>query len=138
MTIDFVLSRASIASVARVGAPEHRPRHGDRQGDARLRGQGAARRAVARYTERTITDPDRLADEVATVRRLRPCARVGEREPDLNAVAVPVFGDPGELIAILGVQGPESRFRVRVQNAAVPLLRSHALALSTELGYGVA
>ena len=51
---------------------------------------------------------------------------------DLNAVAVPVFGEPGDLIAILGVQGPDTRFRVRAQDAAVPLL-GDALELG-ELG----
>ncbi len=93
---------------------------------------------LARYTEHTITDPARLADEVAAVRRIGHAHASREREPDLNAVAVPVFGEPGELIAILGVQGPESRFRLRAQDAAVPLLRSHALALSAALGYAVA
>ena len=56
--------------------------------------------------------------------------RRGEREPDLNAVAVPVFGEPGELIAILGVQGPESRFRLARAGrggAAPSLARARAL-----------
>lgn len=137
VTIDFVLSRASIASVARVGRPSIA--HATATGKVMLAFAAKELPAapLARYTDRTITDPERLADEVATVRRIGHAHASGEREPDLNAVAVPVFGHPGELIAILGVQGPESRFRVRAQNAAVPRLRSHALALSAELGYGV-
>ena len=83
-----------------------------------------------RYTEHTIADPARLADEVEAVRGHRPCARVGEREADLNAVAVPVFGGPGELVAILGVQGPSRASRLRAQDAAVAPSSSHALALS--------
>ena len=34
---------------------------------------------------------------------------VGEREPDLNALAAPVIGRGGELVAILGLQGPAAR-----------------------------
>jgi DNA-binding IclR family transcriptional regulator len=136
VTIDFVLSRASIASVARVGRPSIA--HATATGKVMLAfaAKEPPNPPLARYTERTITDPARLAEEVATVRRIGHAHASGEREPDLTAVAVPVFGHPGELIAILGVQGPESRFRARAQNAAVPLLRSHALALSAELGYG--
>ena len=33
----------------------------------------------------------------------------GEREPDLNALAAPVAGRGGELVAILGLQGPAAR-----------------------------
>jgi DNA-binding IclR family transcriptional regulator len=135
VTIDFVLSRASVASVARVGRPSIA--HATATGKVML--AFAARDLPAgplhRFTEHTIIDPARLAEEVAAVRREGHAHASGEREPDLNAVAVPVFGDPGRLIAILGVQGPESRFRVRAQDAAVPLLSSHAVALSTTLGY---
>jgi DNA-binding IclR family transcriptional regulator len=48
---------------------------------------------------------------------------------------VPVFGRPGSLIAILGVQGPKSRFGARAQDAAVAALLPHALALAGALGY---
>jgi IclR family acetate operon transcriptional repressor len=137
VTIDFVLSRASVASVARVGRPS--VAHATATGKVMLAfsAEELPIAPLARYTDRTVTDPARLAEEVATVRRIGHAHASGEREPDLNAVAVPVFGEPGELIAILGVQGPEARFRVRAQDAAVPLLRSHALALSAALGYGV-
>jgi DNA-binding IclR family transcriptional regulator len=138
VTIDFVLSRASVASVARVGRPSIA--HATATGKVMLAFAADAPPAgpLARYTEHTIVDPARLADEVAAVRRAGHAHASREREPDLNAVAAPVFGEPGELIAILGVQGPASRFRVRAQDAAVPLLRSHALALSAALGYAVA
>jgi DNA-binding IclR family transcriptional regulator len=135
ITIDFVLSRASVASVARVGRPSIA--HATATGKVMLAFAAAELPAapLTRYTDRTITDLARLADEVAAVRRAGHAHASREREPDLNAVAVPVFGSPPELIAILGVQGPDSRFRVRAQDAAVPLLRSHALALSAALGY---
>ena len=135
VTIDFVLSRASVASVARVGRPSIA--HATATGKVMLAfsGGGQPEGPLARYTDRTITDRVRLAEEVATVRREGHAHASGEREPELNAVAVPVFGGPGNLVAILGVQGPDSRFRIRAQDAAVAALSSHALALSASLGY---
>ena len=135
VTIDFVLSRASVASVARVGRPSIA--HATATGKVMLAfsGGGPPEGPLARYTDRTITDRARLAEEVATVRREGHAHASGEREPELNAVAVPVFGGPGNLVAILGVQGPDPRFRARAQAAAVAALRSHALALSASLGY---
>ena len=116
VTIDFVLSGASVASVARVGRPSIA--HATATGKVMLAfaSDEAPAAPLARYTEHTITDPGRLADEVAAVRRDGHAHASREREPDLNAVAVPVFGEPGELIAILGVQAPDSRFRVRAQD----------------------
>lgn len=135
VTIDFVLSRASVASVARVGRPSIA--HATATGKVMLAFAADALPAapLAAYTDRTITDPVRLAEQVAAVRREGHAHASGEREPDLNAVAVPVFGGSGGLIAILGIQGPEPRFRARAQDAAVTALRPHALALSAALGY---
>ena len=138
VTIDFVLSRASVASVARVGRPS--VAHATATGKVMLAfsAEELPIAPLAALHGPDVTDPARLAEEVGDrAPRSATPPRQGEREPDLNAVAVPVFGEPGRLIAILGVQGPEARFRVRAQDAAVPLLRSHALALSAALGYGV-
>jgi IclR family acetate operon transcriptional repressor len=135
VTIDFVLSRASVGAVARVGRPSIA--HATATGKVMLAFAAHELPAgpLAPYTERTITDWARLAQEVEIVRREGHAHASGEREPDLNAVAVPVFGRPGSLIAILGVQGPESRFGARAQDAAVAALLPHALALSGALGY---
>jgi IclR family acetate operon transcriptional repressor len=59
---------------------------------------------------------------------------VGEREPDLNAVAAPVFDGAGELAAIMGVQGPSSRFGRERMREALPHLLEHAAAVSRALG----
>ena len=66
---------------------------------------------LAAYTERTITDPRALAAELERVRAQGWAESVGEREPDLNALAAPVFGRGGELAAILSVQGPAARMQ---------------------------
>jgi IclR family acetate operon transcriptional repressor len=135
VTVDFVASRSSVASVARVGRPSIA--HATATGKVMLAfAGGPGERPMERFTERTITDAAALAREVEAVRRQGWARAEGEREPDLNALAAPVVGPRGELQAILGVQGPSARFDRGAQDAAVAPLVEHAQALSAELGGG--
>ena len=77
----------------------------------------------------------------------RPCSRsrwpgpgtgagprqLGEREEDLNAIAVPVLNPAGTLVAILGMQGPAVRFSPRAMRSAVELLMERAERISSAL-----
>jgi DNA-binding IclR family transcriptional regulator len=86
------------------------------------------------FTERTITDPRALGEELERVRGTGVAEAVGEREPDLNALAAPVIGRGGELSAILGLQGPAARLPALTRRALRdPLLRA-SRELSQSLG----
>ena len=87
------------------------------------------------YTPRTITDPKALATEIARVRELGWAQALGEREPDLTAIAAPIRSSRGELEAIVALQGPSARFDAVAAEAAVPLLVERAEAISGELGW---
>ena len=86
------------------------------------------------FTERTITDPIRLATELADVRRWGWAEAAGEREPDLAALAAPVFGRDGELVAILGLQGPAARLPAEKRAALSEPLVAAAAELGAALG----
>jgi IclR family acetate operon transcriptional repressor len=134
VTVDFVQSTASVQSVARVGRPSigHATATGKvllAFGDAELP-PGHLRA----YTPRTITDRHDLERELERTRRRGYGEALGEREPDLNAIAAPVFSGRGELAAIVGVQGPSTRFGREAMRAALNELLAHAAAISTELG----
>jgi IclR family acetate operon transcriptional repressor len=86
------------------------------------------------FTERTITDPRALADELERVRSVGVAEAVGEREPDLNALAAPVIGRGGELVAILGLQGPASRLPASTRRALREPLQRAARELGQALG----
>jgi DNA-binding IclR family transcriptional regulator len=90
---------------------------------------------LERFTERTIVGREALRREIEAVRAQGWARAAGEREPHLNAIAAPVFGAGGELAAILGVQGPDTRFDAAAQEAAAPVMRKQAVALSRSLGY---
>ncbi len=91
--------------------------------------------ALKAYTTRTITERAALAAELERVRERGYAEAWGEREEDLHAVAAPVRGSHGELAAIIGVQGPASRFDAEAMQAAVEPLVEHANEVSLALGW---
>jgi DNA-binding IclR family transcriptional regulator len=129
ITVDFVPSPSSVVSMARVGRPS--VPHATAAGKVMLAFTDApASAALTPFTERTITDAAMLDAELAAVRERGWAEAVGEREPDLAALAAPVFGRGGMLAAILGVQGPVSRLPGATRRA----LREPLLAAAAELG----
>lgn len=132
-TVDFVQSPSSVRSVAQLGRPS--VLHATATGKVLL----AHRRvlpaeALPAYTDRTLTDPRALAEELDRTRARGWAQAVGEREDDLNAVAVPVHGPAGDLVAVLGLQGPAARFDDAAIRAALPHLLRAAQTLSRTAG----
>ena len=85
-------------------------------------------------TERTITDSEVLAKELERIRSSGVAEAVGEREPDLNALAAPVRGRGGELVAILGLQGPAARLPAATRQSLRAPLQRAAGELGQSLG----
>jgi len=140
ITVDFVPSPSSVVSLARLGRPSIA--HATAAGKVMLAFGAPAGSAalgdheLTAFTERTITNPDALADELERVRGAGVAEAVGEREPDLNALAAPVLGRGGELVAILGLQGPAARLPASTRRSLRdPLLRA-AGELGRSLGGG--
>jgi IclR family acetate operon transcriptional repressor len=134
ITVDFVPSPSTVVSLARLGRPS--VAHATAAGKVMLAfGPPAASTAeLTAFTERTITDSDALARELGRVRAVGMAEAVGEREPDLNALAAPVMGRGGELAAILGLQAPAARLPAATRKALRdPLLRA-AREVSQALG----
>ncbi len=134
ITVDFVPSPSSVVSLARLGRPS--VAHATAAGKVMLafgprpNAPGLADHELTAFTERTITDPGALAEELERVRATGMAEAVGEREPDLNALAAPVVGRGGELAAILGLQGPAARLPAATRRT----LRDPLLRAARELG----
>jgi IclR family acetate operon transcriptional repressor len=131
ITVDYVPSPSSVVSIARVGRPS--VGHATAAGKVMLAWSPPAGGPVGPlepFTERTITDPVALAAELTEVRERGWAEAVGEREPDLNAVAAPVVGRGGALVAIIGIQGPASRLPTAIRRG----VRDPLLAAAAELG----
>ena len=132
VTVDFVAGESSVVSMARLGRPSIG--HATAAGKVLLAFGGAEPGALVAYTDRTITDPARLAAELAVVREQGWAEAEGEREPDLNALAAPVIGRDRALVAILGLQGPGGRLTADRRRAVLPALLEAAAIVSRALG----
>ena len=86
------------------------------------------------YTERTITDRATLSRQLEQVREEGIAEAVGEREPDLSALAAPVLGRGGGLVAIVGLQGPRARLPAAKLRALREPLHRAAAEISRSLG----
>lgn len=69
-----------------------------------------------RYTATTITGAAELTAELGRVRREGIARSDGERVEDASALAAPVFGDGGAVVAALLVAGPSERMRANAAN----------------------
>jgi DNA-binding IclR family transcriptional regulator len=135
VTIDFVPGSHQLQPVSRLGRPSIA--HATSAGKVMLAFSGRELPVgpLRAYTPRTITDPRALAREIGEVRDLGFARALGERDPDLTAIAAPIRSSRGELEAIVALQGPSSRFDEGAVEAAVPLLVERADAISRELGW---
>jgi IclR family acetate operon transcriptional repressor len=135
VTVDFVQSPSSVQGVARLGRPSIA--HATATGKVLLAfGPGTLPPGPLKaYTARTISTRSALAAELEVVEKRGFAYGRGEREDDLNAIAAPVWGSRGELAAIIGVQGPASRFDQAELDSAVEPLLEHTREVSLELGW---
>lgn len=67
------------------------------------------------------------------IRRDRVCVSLGERNPDANAVAVPVFGQGDKVTGALSLSGPANRLRGITLESCTATIRAAADALSRSL-----
>jgi DNA-binding IclR family transcriptional regulator len=135
VTVDFVQGPGSVVSVARLGRPS--VAHATAAGKVGL-AFGGARIGHGRlegFTAATITSRAAIQSELRRVRERGYAEAFGEREEGLNALAAPIFGSRGELAAILGLQGPASRFDRDAMEAAVSPLLELSRVASDALGW---
>ncbi len=91
-------------------------------------------RGIDAVTERTITDPDRLRQQLAQARARGWAHSRSERTPGIRAVAAPLFGQAGVVIGALGVSVPEVRMDDSRAAAIGARASATAWAVSEALG----
>lgn len=90
--------------------------------------------ALERFTEATITDPDALRLEMERVRERGWGSADAEWQDHTNAVAVPVTGASGQVIAALSVTAPAFRMASESFSRFADELRGFAQELSRRTG----
>jgi DNA-binding IclR family transcriptional regulator len=90
---------------------------------------------LTKHAPATITDPGRLRSELEVIRRTEFATAVDELERGLAAMAAPVRGARGDVVAALSITGPTVRMTpTRILELQTVLLEE-AQALSRRLGY---
>lgn len=92
-------------------------------------------KGLSRRTDKTITDPRRLREELANIRR-RGCATgLEELEEGLNAIAAPIRNHEGEVVAAISVSGPSFRVSPEKISDLAELTVRTAGEISRQLGF---
>nr|MBA2359864.1 IclR family transcriptional regulator [Actinomycetota bacterium] len=98
-------------------------------------GAAAVPERLETRTRRTIVGPAELEAVLERVRARGYATAVDELELGLSAVAAPVRGAGGEVVAALSISGPTIRLTGRRIDQLTPLLLEQARGLSARLGH---
>ena len=90
---------------------------------------------LQRCTDRTITSEPALRNDLAAVRARGYAVTDEELEPGLIAVAAPIRGYDGAVVAALSVSGPTTRLSRDGVPAVAGYCAEEAAGLSAVLGY---
>jgi DNA-binding IclR family transcriptional regulator len=88
-----------------------------------------------RYTPASVTKPASLEAELTRVREQGWASTTEEFELGLNAVAAPIVGATGEVVAAVGVSGPSYRLTVESFPTVAARLMIAATDISARLGF---
>ncbi len=140
VNIDQVTAPGVIVAVNWVGTPT--PLHSTANGKVFLAALPSSEldRLLAapleRSTPRTVVDPDALRAELEAVRRDGFARTEEELEVGLNAIAAPVRGAAGDVVATVSVAGPAYRMTARRSRMLGRITADAAGEISTRLGFG--
>lgn len=92
--------------------------------------------ALARHSDKTITDTKRLADQVKQTGEMGYAIDHGEFINEMSSIAVPVRDYTRTLVGALAVVGPSDRLTLeKLKNDLAPLMINAGRNLSKRLGY---
>ena len=139
--LDKVETHRSIVCNTQIGG--RAPAYATSSGKVMLSCQDAAfiddycewmRRKARPLTDSTITDPDRLRDELVQARLNGYAMDVGEIEIGLICVAAPIYDMNRRVVAAVSISGPDYRMR-QDQEDMIREVRQTAANISRLLGY---
>lgn len=91
--------------------------------------------ALHRYTQNSLTDPQKFLARVEEVASAGVSFDRGEYLEGINAVTAPIYSFDGALLALLWIFGFASRWSDQDLEQAAQQLRAEAMSISASLGY---
>lgn len=93
------------------------------------------RKGLPMHTEKTITDKDKLFQELVKVKQEGYALDLEENENGITCIAVPIFDHSGNVTAAVSISGPTMRMSAeRLEQLKEEILRTGKL-ISSRLGY---
>jgi DNA-binding IclR family transcriptional regulator len=139
LVVDEVLGDYLMSGVQTIGS--RWPLHATSTGLALLAFMPQAERErllampLAAVTPQTITDPGRLARELAAIRRQGYAVANEGLEAGLVAIGAPLYNHDGEALAAISVAGPKLRLTAARAAEIGSLVAAAAAGISLRLGY---
>lgn len=139
--VNVVQSHGQASVVSQNWIGQLTPLHATSSGKVLLAGLDRAERdelldrKLERFTLHTHVEPDALRRELDQIVDQGHAISLGELELGLNAVAVPVRGEDGRVLAALSASGPAYRFTLDRLNEVTGRLENAARDLSRRMGY---
>ncbi|MCH3918487.1 MAG: IclR family transcriptional regulator [Spirochaetia bacterium] len=93
-------------------------------------------KGLKKYTENTITDPDRLKEELRKVKEEGVGRDRNEFMQGDNCSAVPIFGHEGAIVAAISLSSLSTNMSADEIEAAIPVLKDTATKISYVMGFG--
>lgn len=90
---------------------------------------------LPRFTEHTITDPEKFKKHLNEIRNSGYSIDMGEGQEDIFCVAVPVRNKAKKVIAAISIAGPSTRVTSTMISEILPELNEAANSLSIQIGY---
>jgi DNA-binding IclR family transcriptional regulator len=139
VAVNITQARGAAAISAQNWIGQRTPLHATSSGKVLLAHLEPARRKeivngpLIHFTPNTLTDPAALTQELDEVSATGYATTFEELEIGLHAVAVPIFGSGGRLLAAMSASGPAYRLPRRQTKAIAADLAVGAAALSGQL-----
>ena len=94
-------------------------------------------KGLPKLCSNTITDPDKLLEELARIRQQGYAESLEETDPGAWGVSTPIYDAHKDVVAAIGVAGPSSRFTDELAQQYAELCKRAALRISILLSRGV-
>ncbi len=90
---------------------------------------------LIKFTENTLTDPEKLKEELRKIREKGYAIDNEEVEIGLKCVGAPIRNHMGKVIASISISGPSTRFMPDKMEEYIKLIKEYAMKISRALGY---
>ena len=95
-----------------------------------------SKKGLIKFTENTITDPEKIKEELKKIREQGYSLDLEEMEEGVNCVAVPIKNYENKVVAAISVSGLASRItREHLDSFLIKKIKDTAMKISLNLGY---